>query len=830
MPQPRLLGRRREREALDRLVGGLRAGRGGVLVLRGEAGVGKTALLDHVAARGGACQVVRTAGVEPETEMTYAGLQQLCEPLMGHVARLPGPQRAALLTCFGLSKGTPPNALLAGLATLGLLTHAAAGRPLVCLIDDVQWLDRMSLVILTFVARRLTGEPVALVFAGRDPGVLDGLPELRVGGLPDAAARALLDSVLTGPIDPQVRDRIVLETHGNPLALLELSRDRTPAELAFGFGGQGTASLTGLVEDGFRRRVAALPERTRLLLLTAAVEPIGDVPLLRRALDRLGVGAEAAMEAESGGLLRLGARARFRHPLVRSAVWRSADAETLRAVHRALADATDPHQDPDRRAWHRGYATLAPDEEVAAQLEESAERAVRRGGWSAAATFLERAAELTPAPDPRAARILAAARAHTEAGAPARVPGLLAALKAESLTPRHRAEAERLSAWAAFALDSGRAAGAPLLAAARRLEELDLMAARETYLTALGATVHAGRLGGDDRSRVALAARAVPAGEEAAGLLLTALSTWCLDGYAVAVPHLRRALEAAGDEALGLLWLTVPVAHEIFDDQAWYGLSERAVAVARSTGALSALPTALSFQAGTLLHAGRFAEATGLIEEMEALAEATGLRPDPSGPLNLHALHGREPETLALAATMTADAAERGEARTAAMVDHVRAVLFNGLGRHAEALACARRAAEFPELGFHHWVLGELVEAAAACGDRATATGARDRLAARTGPAGTAWARGVQALADALAGAGGEDRFRAAIALLPRRLTLQRARARLLYGEWLHRAGRPADARTQLRVAHATFRAMGAGGLADRAGRALGSPSARHPG
>ncbi|MEU4428331.1 BREX system ATP-binding domain-containing protein, partial [Actinoplanes sp. NPDC024001] len=357
-----LRGRRREREALDRLLREVRDGHSRVLVLRGEAGTGKTVLLDYTAEHAPAGRVIRVAGVEPETELAYSALQQLCAPLLEHLDRLPEPQREALSTAFGLSAGRPPEGLLIGLAVLGLLAEAASEQPLICVVDDAQWLDRMSEMILTFVARRLDSESVALVFAARTPSddqLLGGLPELEVGGLPDVDARALLDTVLPGLIDARVRDRIVAETRGNPLALLELPRDLTPAELAFGFGAPTGTHLVSRVEEGFSRRIAALPPESRRLLLAAAVEPVGDVPLLWRAADLLEVGPDAAVPAEAAGLVEFGARVRFRHPLVRSAARRSAGPAELRAVHRALAEVTDAEQDPDRRAWHRAHAGAA---------------------------------------------------------------------------------------------------------------------------------------------------------------------------------------------------------------------------------------------------------------------------------------------------------------------------------------------------------------------------------------------------------------------------------------------------------------------------------------
>ncbi|MFG2045014.1 AAA family ATPase [Dactylosporangium sp. NPDC048998] len=825
---PALRGRRRERDTLDRLLRDVRAGHSRVLVLRGEAGAGKTALLDYLTEHAPASRVTRAAGVEPESEIAYSALQQLCAPLLGHLDRLPEPQRAALATAFGLSPGNPPEVLLIGLAVLGLFAEVALEQPLVCVVDDVQWLDRMSEVVLTFVARRLNGESVALVFASRSPGderILDDLPELRVDGLSDADARALLDSVLPDPIDARVRDRIVAETRGNPLALLELPRGLTPAELAFGFGAQGTASLVSRVEEGFQRRIAALPADTRRLLLTAAVEPIGDVPLLWRALEWLGIGPDAAAPAEAAGLVELGTRVRFRHPLVRSASWRSGEAAELREVHRALAEVTDPEQDPDRRAWHRAHATVGPDEEVASELQRSAGRPLARGGRSAAASFLERAVELTPDPKRRAARALAAARARFAAGAPAQVLALLAAAELGPLDRLQRAGVERLRAQVAFALNPGRAAGPPLLAAARRLEALDLPAAQETYLSALGAAVHAGRLGSDDLRRAAEAARGMPADEDVAGLFLAGLAAWGLDGYALAIPLLRRALDAlTANEDLPLLWLAGPVAQEVWDDAAWHRLTEQAVGFARTTGALSFLPTALVSRASALLFAGRFADASGLLDEAGALGQATGSAAHPFASLALAAHRGRKLPALELIEATVKDANARGEGWLLGLAGYTKAVLSNGLGHYPAALEAARQAAEYEDLAVFNWTLGELVEAAARVGERAVAAEARERLAERTGVAGTDWAFGAQALADALAGATekAEERYREAIErLAASRIGLQLARARLLYGEWLRRENRRRDARIQLRTAHEAFTTMGAEGFAARAGREL---------
>ncbi|XVU25359.1 AAA family ATPase [Actinoplanes sp. CA-054009] len=819
-----LLGRRREREALDGLLRDVGDGRSRVLALQGEAGVGKSALLDYLVERAGHSRVVRAAGVELESDIAYSALQQLCAPLLPHLGKLPDVQGAALSTAFGLTSGTPPEMLLLGMAVLGLFSEAAADKPLVCVVDDVQWLDRHSGLVLAFVARRLDAESVGLVLAARTPGnsLLKDLPELRVGGLGDADAHALLDSVLVGSVDSRVRDRIVAETHGNPLALLELPKDLSPAELAFGFGGHST-SLAGRVEDGFRRRIGGLPDETRRLMLAAAVEPVGDVPLLWRALDLLGVGADAAGAAAAEGLLEVGSRVRFRHPLVRSASWRSADPGELRRVHAALAEVTDPGLDPDRRAWHRAHAAVGPDEEVAGELVASADRALARGGRSAAASFLERAAILTPDPKKRAVRTIAAARARLDAGATSDVPELLAAAELGPLGPLQRADLERVRAKVAFAVNPGSASG-PLHAAAGRLADLDEAAARQTYLEALGSAVHAGRLGGAAALKsTAEAARGLPAGDDPAGLFLTGLVTWSLDGYAPAVPRFAAALDAvAGDEDLDLLWLAAMVALEIYDDVAWDRLARHGLDYARRLGALPILLTALSYRTSSLIFSGRFADAQGLADESITVAESTGRQGPLANTIFMAAHRGREAQALELIATAEREVTELGVGRLLGITGYAKAVLYNGLGNFEAALKAARFSAEYPDLSSYGWSLSELVEAASRAGDLDAATEARDRLAERATAAGTPWALGARELADALTGPAPEQHYRAAIEHLGGgRLGLLQARARLLYGEWLRRSNRRGDARTVLRAAHEAFATMGAEAFEDRAGREL---------
>src|SRR5579864_4665476 len=424
-----LLDRLPERAALSGLLDAARAGRSGVLVMRGEPGVGKTALLEHAIESAAGLRVARVAGVESEMELAFAALQQLCAPMLDKLAGLPDPQRDALGVAFGLNTGAAPDRFLVGLAVLSLLSEVAQQQALLCVIDDAQWVDHASAQALAFVARRLLAEPVALVFATREPGEdYRGLPELLVGGLRDSDAQELLGSVIRGPLDERVRDRIVAETRGNPLALLELPRDVPGVP-----GVAGAPGLSGRIEESFRRRLEVLPAATRRLMLVAAAEPAGEPELVWRAAERLGIGIGAVAPAADAGLLTIGERVTFRHPLVRSAVYRAASPADRRAAHQALADATDPQDDPDRRAWHRAQATPGPDEEAASELEHSAGRAQARGGLAAAAAFLERAAALTLDPARQAERALAAAQATYQAGAFDAALGLLSTAEAGPL-------------------------------------------------------------------------------------------------------------------------------------------------------------------------------------------------------------------------------------------------------------------------------------------------------------------------------------------------------------------------------------------------------------
>ncbi|WP_344292374.1 helix-turn-helix transcriptional regulator [Streptomyces synnematoformans] len=847
-----LLGRRAERAAIGRLLADARSGRSGVLVVRGEAGIGKTALLEHARGAASGFQVVRAGGVESEMEFAFAGLHQLCAPLLDRMGVLPDPQQAALGVAFGLRAGNPPDRFLVGLATLSLLAEAAEERPLLCLVDDAQWLDAASARTLAFVARRVEAERVALVLSLRDPspepsgaGAFAGLPELRLAGLDEANARTLLAAAVRAPLDEGVRDRIIAEARGNPLALLELPRGAEqahPAELAGGFGRPDALGVPRRIEDSFRRRSGSLPAETQLLLLIAAAEPVGDATLLWRAADHLGIGPDAAAPTEAAGLLEIGARVRFWHPLVRSAVYQAAAPPDRRRVHRALATATDPRADPDRRAWHRAQGTVGADEKVAVELERSAGRARARGGLAAAAAFLQRAAELTPDPAERARRALAAAYTKHEAGTPAAALELATVAAAGPLDALQHARVTLLRAQVAFHLTRGGEASGMMLDAAESFAPLDTALARETYLHALEAALLAGPLGcGPGRGRgvpeVAEAARTAPAPSTPPGPvdhLLDGLATRFTHGYEASVPSLRRALEAVGGHGRAAaagdgssrrwLWLGCRVAVALWDDEQVHALADRHVRLARDAGALGTLPGALNYLAAVLVHTGEFARAAELTAEATAITRATGDAPLPNAGLLLAAWRGRRADASDMYGPIVQDATERGEGAAVTLAQYAMAVLHNGLGDYGAALAAAAGPCDADELEHSNLALPELVEAAVRAGDPARADAALKLLSSHTRASGTEWALGLRARSLALTSTGpaAEAHYREAIQRLGRcRMVTHLARAHLVYGEWLRRERRRQDAREHLRTAHELLSGMGAEGYAARAAREL---------
>ena len=821
---------------LDRFVEAVRGGASRALVVRGEAGVGKTTLLGYLVRRASGCRVVSVAGVQSEMELAFAALHQVCAPVLDRLDAIPARQSEALQITFGIDAGPVPDRFLVGLGVLSLLAEVAAERPLVCVVDDEQWLDRASAQVLAFVARRLGEESVGLVFGARVPSdELAGLPELTIEGLPDDDARVLLGSALSGPLDVRVRDRIVAEARGNPLGLLELPRALTAAELAGGFGLPGAAALPDRIEESFRRRADGLPGEARRLVLLAAAEPLGDPGLVWRAAERLGIGVEAARPAAEAGLVEFGVRVRFRHPLVRSAAYKSASVQERQEVHRALAGVTDPASDPDRRAWHLAQAATGPDEEVAAELERSAARAQTRGGLAAAAAFLERATALTPDPAQRAERALAAAQVKAQAGAFDAALELLAMAEAGPLGEPGHARVDLVRAQLAFARRQGSDAPALLLAAANRLEPINPGLARATYLDAMIAALFVGRSGSPDADVLAVgrAAGAAPRPQHApsaADLLLDGLATAFTEGYAAGVPVLRKALAAfsigmPADQELRWLSLAAVAASYMWDDNRWEALTDRHVQLARDLGALSELRLALSAGATTLLLVGNLTAAEAAVEEERAAAAATRIDLAPYGAMNVAAWRGDEDTASELIQAILRDLPVPGDGLGSAAADWAIAVLHNGLGRYHEALAAAQRAAENPwVLGLSNWALVEVVEAAAHSEARSTAEHAYRRLAELTAASGTVWALGLEARSHALVtdGEEAEGFYRESIAHLGRtRIRAELARAHLLYGEWLRRERRRGDAREQLRTAHQMLEAMGLDAFAERARREL---------
>jgi DNA-binding CsgD family transcriptional regulator/tetratricopeptide (TPR) repeat protein len=832
----RLWGRGQECAVLDELVSSVRRGESRSLVLRGDAGVGKTALLEHLVESASDLKVARATGVESEMELAFASLHQLCAPMLDGIERLPAPQRDALGIVFGLSAGPAPDPFLVGLAVLSLLSEVAEKRPLLCVVDDAQWLDRTSARTLGFVARRLWAEPVGLVFAAREPGEeLRHVPDLEVHGLRDGDARALLSSAVPFMLDAPVRDRIIAETRGNPLALLELSRGSMAAELAGGFGMLPAQALPRRIEEGFVRRLASLPQDSRVLLLVAAAEPVGDPRLLWRAAERLGIGPAAAERAEAEGLLAIGERVTFRHPLVRSAMYRSAAPEDRRAAHLALGEVTDPEADPDRRAWHRAAAAPKPDEEVAMELERSAARAQARGGLAAAAAFLERSVALTQEPAPRAQRALAASQASLHAGAFEAAARLLATAEAGVLDELQRARVELLRGQIASASSAGSEAPGQLLRAAKRLAPLDVSLARETYLDAWGAALFAGPLASGstllDVSRAARSAPPPPRIQRASDLLLDGLAVLMTEGRAAAAPMLKQGVSAYLREEIpvekGLQWgvLASTAAVTLWDFDGWDAVITRQMELTRDAGALAPLSIALNGEGIVVAWRGDFGAAALVTAEADAVTEATGTRIAPYGALLLAGLRGREAEAIALIEATIKDATAGGEGLAVQYAHWTMAVLYNGIGRYEEALAAAQRASDdTPELFVSAWALTELIFASTRTRKEGRATDALERLAETTSAADADWGLGILARSRALLSEGeaAESSYREAIDRLSRsRLRPELARSHLNYGEWLRREHRRVDAREELRKAHAMLTAIGMDAFAERARQEL---------
>ena len=829
-----LQGRGSECALLDDVIAALRAGESRTLLIHGEAGIGKTALLNYAVASAADLRVLRAAGVESEMELAFASLHQLCAPLLEAVGQLPPPQRGALEVAFGRTAGPAPDRFLVGLAVLTLLSGAAEERPVLCVVDDAQWLDEVSAKTLAFVARRLLAEPVGLLLAARAPaGDLRGLPELQVLGLRNGDARALLGSGVMFRLDERIRDRIVAETRGNPLALLELPRGLSVQQLAGGFGllDAPRQALPTRLEESFQHRVEAIPAAARRLMLVAAAEPVGDPLLVWRAADRLGI--EIAAADATDGLLTIEESVRFRHPLVRSAVYRSAPVEQRRHVHLALAEATDREVDPDRRAWHLAAAAPAPDEAVASELERSAGRAQARGGVAAAAAFLQRAVGLTADPGRRTERALAAAEVSFQAGELDTAQRLLAMAESHPLDGFQAARAALLRGHVAVVLGYGNDAALLLLEAARQLEAFDLELAREAYLTAYGSAMSAAHLGQApvffDICR-AIEDLSLPQGAlDAKSLLLEGLARMHTDGRAVSIPILQRAANAVAqmpeEDVLRWGWIAPMASHVTWDSDGSSAIYERQAKIVRGAGALVELPVYLSSLALDKAWNGDLAGARLLIAESDTVAAATGSQLPPFAALRLLSMQGREADASRLIADTIEQATARGQGLAMRVAQWAAAVLYNGLARYDEAAAAARQVTAndidpYPQM----WALPELVEAAARAGETDVARTALDRLGEMTRPAGTDWGLGTEVRSRALLsdGENAELLYREAIERFSRTwLRPELARAHLLYGEWLRREGRRSDAREQLRTAHHMFAAIGMEAFAERTRREL---------
>jgi DNA-binding CsgD family transcriptional regulator/tetratricopeptide (TPR) repeat protein len=840
-----LVGRNRECATLDRLLGEIRDGASRSLVLRGDPGIGKSALLDYAVTGAVGFLVIRVTGVESEMEFAFAALQQACAPLLKHLEQLPAPQADALRVAFGLSHGDPPDRFLVGLGVLGLAAEETAAQPVLCIVDDAQWIDQTSLQALAVMARRIYGESVGMIFAARTEGVrgeLAGFPELMLSGLTERDARALLAGVVPDRLDDRVRDRIIAEAAGNPLALVEFSREITEAgELAgwFGVSPWIARPLADRVATRYLARVTNLPASTRRLLLVAAAEPLGDPMLLSLAGGRLGLSIEDLAPAEAAGLVRLGTHVAFRHPLVRSAIYLSAPAAERHAVHAALAEITDPGQDPDHRAWHRAQATLGPDEAAAGDLELSANRALSRGGPAAAAAFLAHAAALSPDPAERARRNLAAAQPKFDAGAPREAAELLAAARAGPLDEVQQARADQLAARIATGTGAGGDPPRLLVDAAIRLAPRDAPMARRAYLDAFMSAMLTGGRGGTSWQDVGLAAAAAPpplVKERADDLLLEGLAAHATDGYQACLPTLRDALgrlagARAGLPSVGMVsvfWLACRVAINLWDDESFITLAERMVAAARGTGTLLELPSALAMAATAAMLTGDLAAATACVEQLDAVHAVTGAVRAVHGWLALTAWQGQAGRHAAEAAV---DQAEGNRAAVLGIYAYTTALLYNGLGRYAEAAEAASAVLErADELGYTLWALPELAEAAARSGRPDLASEAVTMLERTTRPSGTEWALGIQARSKALISDGeqAEELYAEAVSRLGRtRVVPHLARAHLLYGEWLRREKRKTDARAQLRSARELFTAMGTDAFIQRTERELAATGER---
>jgi DNA-binding CsgD family transcriptional regulator len=847
-----LLGRSTEFAALRRLITQACAGKGGVLVLHGEAGIGKTTLLETTHKELERLHVLRVENTEAESSLSFAGLQHLTSTLTSHVGGLPQPQREALSVALGRRPGPAPDRLHLGLAIMGLLSAAAEARPVVCLVDDAQWMDESSRAVLAFVARRISARRIAVVVAAQDVediAELSGLPAHAVRPLGDRDARELLDSTVRAPLDRRVRERVLVEAHGNPLALLQLPRWIGPTEMTARHT-QRSVKAPKRLEESFRTRLAKLPAEVRRFLLLAAAEPDGDPLIVRRAAALVEIGPDAPTQAEAAGILDAhGTRTCFRHPLLRSMVYAAASASERRGAHAALAECCDALHDPDRHAWHLGQAAAGFDEVTAGRLEAAARGAVRHSGagTAVASGFWELAAALTVDRGTRASRLLSAVRAKQETGAFADALAILSTLRHEPLPEPERARVVLMHARNAYAIHRDEDSAMLLLDAAGLVADHDPEAGRYLLLDALGAIAFTGRCLTQDRRRD-LADRAQRLGhateaDDHVGLMSKALVTSLTDGQAAAAPSLALAVkrfladadadadaDAAEADASCAVRIAGHAALHLWDAQAWRQLVELQVHKARTEGDLAALPLGLNQLALAHIHAGELAAAAGCAAEAQNITQSTDMAPLRYAELALAAWQGDEPRTLALADLATREATDRRETRLLTAAEHAQAVLHNGAGRPEAVLALSGQGGQDIQAGYWGLLAAEQAEAAVACGQTARARSACSMLKDNAQVHGTAWAEAVSLQAQALLERGLEaellfqrsvDQFTAAGAVL------QAARTRLLWGEWLLSCGRRVQARDSLRTAQAAFSAAGAHAFAVRAGIKLSAAGER---
>jgi DNA-binding CsgD family transcriptional regulator len=822
-----LVGRESELARLEGLLAKVRDGESAAVLVRGEPGIGKSALLEHLTAMASGFQVVRALGVEGEIDLPYAGLHQLCRSMLEKIGVLPEPQRDALSVAFGLTSGEVPDRYMVGLAALSLMSEVAAMNPLLCVVDDAQWLDAPTMQALAFVARRLGADLVGLVFASRERlEDLEDVPELELVGLNPLDARTLLDSTLTGRLDEYVRDRFLAETNGNPLAVLELPRALTTAEAATGIIRASAGSLSSRIEDSFRTQLEPLPDDTRRLLVLAAAEPLGDPLLLLHAASQLELSVEAADAAAEAGLFLIRERCSFRHPLVRSAVYTAATPHDRRTAHAALAEATDASIDPDRKAWHRAQATAVPDEDVASELERTAARAKARGGLAAAGTFLERSAMLTPEAGKRAQRALAAADTMFEAGAFDAVLNLLQATDSAQFDELQAARAQCLHALVVV-MTSQKEKKEPLLqllAAAERLGHLDPAAGRAVHLEALNQAFYLADAETLEAVVEAIDASPASGSGEVLEQILQGWAQMLGRGFPAGAESLSEAMVFLRDKAelqeseLPSFYFAEGVARSLWDLDSWETITGRGVQVAREFGALLLLSRFLESWADVKIAMGDFSTATAAHVEADELAEVT--RASGGDAFWLNAYRCEEIEAL-----RRIDHEEREGKGTPAFCDYARALVYNGAGRYDSALEAAQRSCDRHATGAYSFALVELVEAAARSSQSERANLALEQLVERTRLAGTEWALGLEARATALLTddpAAADALYTEAIERLgDAQARPDLGRAHLLYGEWLRRENRRSAAREHLRTAYTMFSEMGIAGFADRARREL---------